>query len=76
MYVEAVGSVIFTRGEGWNEVKMSRIFKSGDCLHAEGKAVWISHSKYTAHLGGHKEFTKTLDNLIDKYGNLDFPCNL
>ena len=70
MYVEADGSMIFTREEGWSEVKVGRIFKSGDCLHAEGKPGWISHSQYTAHLGGYKEFTKTLDNLIDKYGNL------
>lgn len=70
MYVEADGSMILTREEGWSEVKVGRIFKSSDCLHTEGKAGWISHSQYTAHLGSHKEFTKTLDNLIDKYGNL------
>jgi hypothetical protein len=70
LYVEADGSMILTREEGWSEVKVGRIFKSGDCLHADGKPGWISHSQYTAHLGGHKEFTKTLDNLIDKYGNL------
>ena len=71
MYVVADGSIIFTREEGWSEVKVGRIFKSSDCLHAEGKQGWISHSQYTAHLGSHKEFTKTLDMLIDKYGNLD-----
>jgi len=70
MYVEADGSMIFTREEGWSEVKVGRIFKSSDCLHTEGKAGWISHSQYTAHLGSSKEFTKTLDTLIDKYGNL------
>ena len=70
MYVEADGSMILTREEGWSEVKVGRIFKSSDCLHADGKPGWISHSQYTAHLGSHKEFTKTLDNLIDKYGNL------
>jgi len=70
LYVEADGSMILTREEGWSEVKVGRIFKSGDCLHAPGKQGWISHSQYTAHLGGHKEFTKTLDALIDKYGNL------
>ena len=70
MYVEADGSMILTREEGWSEVKVGRIFKSSDCLHAEGKPGWISHSQYTAHLGSHKEFTKTLDGLIDKYGSL------
>lgn len=70
LYVQADGSMILTREEGWSEVKVGRIFKSSDCLHPEGKPGWISHSQYTAHLGGHKEFTKTLDTLIDKYGNL------
>jgi hypothetical protein len=70
MYVEVDGSMILTREEGWSEVKAGRIFKSSDCLHVESKAGWISHLQYTAHLGGHKEFTKTLDNLIDKYGSL------
>ncbi len=71
LYVEADGSMILTREEGWREVKVGRIFKSGDCLHAQGKQGWISHSQYTAHLGSHREFTKTLDTLIDKYGKLD-----
>lgn len=71
LYAEVDGSMIFTREEGWSEVKVGRIFKSSDCLHAEGKQGWISHSQYTAHLGGYKEFTKTLDTLIDKYGDLD-----
>jgi len=70
MYVEADGSMILTREEGWSEVKVGRIFKSGDCLHAEEKPGWISHSQYTAHLGSHKDFTATMDTLIDKYGNL------
>jgi hypothetical protein len=70
MYVEADGSMILTREEGWSEVKVGRIFKSLDCLHAEGKQGWISHSQYIAHLGSYKEFTKAMDSLIDKYGNL------
>lgn len=70
MYVEADGSMILTREEGWSEVKVGRIFKSSDCIHAEGKPGWISNSQYTAHLGSHREFTQTLDALIDKYGSL------
>ncbi|MEO6231968.1 MAG: hypothetical protein ABJB11_22715 [Ferruginibacter sp.] len=31
-------------------------------------------SQYTAHLGNHKEFTKTLNALIDKYGNMGSRC--
>jgi hypothetical protein len=71
LYVEVDGSMILTREEGWSEVKVGRIFKSDDCIHAKGKPGWISNSQYTAHLGSHKAFTETMDNLIDKYGNMD-----
>lgn len=70
LYVEVDGSMIRTRKEGWSEVKAGRMFKSSDCLHAEGKPSWISHSQYTAHLGGHKAFTQTMDTLLDKQGPL------
>jgi Uncharacterised protein family (UPF0236) len=79
LYVEADGSMILTREAGWSEVKVGRLFKSRDCLHAVGKAGWISHSQYTAHLGSHKDVTKMMDNLIDKFGNwgkrLVFVCD-
>lgn len=70
VYTEADGSMILTREEGWSEVKVGRIFKSSDCIHAKGKPGWISNSQYTAHLGSHKIFTETMDNLLDKYGDL------
>jgi len=70
LYAEVDGSMILTREEGWSEVKVGRIFKSNDCIHAEGKPGWISSSQYTAYLGSHKIFTETMDNLLDKYGSL------
>ncbi len=70
LYVEADGSMLLTREEGWSEIKVGRIFKISDCVHADGKAGWISHSQYTAHLGSHKPFTQALDSLIDKYDKL------
>ena len=71
MYVAADGSMILTIEEGWSEVKVGRIFKRCDCLYAEEKQGWIGLSQYTAHLGSHKEFTKTFDTLIDKCGDVD-----
>jgi hypothetical protein len=70
LYAQADGSMILTREDGWNEVKLGRIFKSSDCLHAEGKQGWISHSQYLAHLGGHKEFCSQMDSLLDDFGPL------
>ncbi len=37
LYAEVDGSMILTREEGWSEVKVGRIFKSSDCIHAKGK---------------------------------------
>jgi hypothetical protein len=68
LYTEVDGSLILTREEGWSEVKVGRIFKSSDCIHAQGKPGWISNSQYIAHLGSHKPFTETMEDILDKYG--------
>lgn len=70
LYAQADGSMLLTREQGWSEVKLGRFFKSGDCIHAGSKAGWISNSQYVAHLGNSKDFTKTMDNLIESYGKL------
>lgn len=71
LYAEVDGSMILTREEGWSEVKVGRIFKSGDCIHAEGKPGWISNSQYMAYLGSHKPFTQAMENILDGHGKLD-----
>ena len=71
LYAEADGSMLLTREEGWSEVKVGRIFKSSDCIHAKEKPGWISNSQYVAYLGSHKIFTETMDNILDKYGDLN-----
>lgn len=68
LYVQADGSMLLTREEGWKEVKVGRFFKSSDCIHADHKAGWISNSQYVAHLGNNKDFTKPMDDLIESYG--------
>ena len=71
LYVQADGSMLLTRENGWSEVKVGRFFKSSDCIHAGSKAGWISNSQYVAHLGTSKDFTKTMDDLIESYGSLN-----
>jgi hypothetical protein len=68
LYVQADGSMLLTREEGWKEVKVGRLFKSSDCIHANQKAGWISNSQYIAHLGKSKDFTNPMDDLIEWYG--------
>ena len=70
LYVEADGSMLLTRDEGWKEVKVGRMFTSGSCIDPNGKSSWIRHSQYVAHLGNSKGFAKKMDRLIDSYGRL------
>jgi hypothetical protein len=67
LYVEADGGMILTRKDDWKEVKVGRIFKSGDCIRPDGKPGCISHSQYQAHLGDSKVFSEQMGNLIDSY---------
>jgi len=71
MYVEADGSMIFTRDDNWKEVKVGRIFKSGDCIRIDEKPSQISHSQYIAHLGDSKTFTGQMEEIIESYGVTD-----
>jgi Uncharacterised protein family (UPF0236) len=70
LYVEADGSMLLTRDEGWKEVKVGRMFTSGSCIDPNGNSSWIRHSQYVAHLGNSKGFTKQMDTLIESYGRL------
>jgi len=74
LYVEADGSMILTREDGWKEVKVGRLFKSGDCMKtndlAAGKPGGIRHSQYLAHLGDSLQFTTQMDEVIESYGAL------
>lgn len=67
LYVEADGGMILTRKDDWKEVKVGRLFKSGDCIHADEKPGYISHSQYKAHLGNSKTFCRQMEDLIDAY---------
>lgn len=70
LYVEADGSMLLTRDDGWKEVKVGRMFTSGSCIDPNGKSSWIRHSQYVAHLGNSKDFTRQMDTLIESYGTL------
>ena len=67
LYVEADGSMILTREDGWKEVKAGRIFKASDSIRLDGKPCYISHSQYVAHLGDHKTFCRQMEDLIESY---------
>jgi hypothetical protein len=73
IYAMADGSMLFTREDGWKEVKVGRIFKSGDCIRVKGKAGMISHSQYLAYLDGHKKFPREMEQLLDRYRQSNQP---
>ena len=67
LYVETDGSMVFTREDGWKEIKAGRIFKASDSIRIDGKPGCISHSQYVAHLGDHKTFSSQMETLIESY---------
>lgn len=67
VYLMMDGSFIFTRQEGWKEVKAMRMFKSKDCKHIEGKSSYINHSQYLAVVDEAKSFTAQIDKLLLNY---------
>lgn len=71
LYAQVDGSMVLTREDGWKEVKVGRLFKSSDCIHAGSKQGWISNSQYVAQLRNSKDFTKTMDELIESFGKSD-----
>lgn len=70
VYVEADGGMIFTREEGWKEVKVGRIFKESDCLEVGGQRGWIRYSEYDAYLGDSKRFTWRFEQKLSPYMHL------
>lgn len=70
LYVEVDASMLLTREEGWKEVKLGRVFKSGDCIQGDEKVGFIRYSQYFAHLGDARMFTAQMDELIESYGHL------
>ena len=67
VYAQVDGGMIFTREEGWSEVKVGRIFKASDCMEIGGNRGWIKHSEYEAWLGGHKQFCNRFEQQLDNY---------
>jgi len=54
--------MLITCNEGWQEVKVGRMFTSGSCNDPNGKLIWIRLLQYVAHLGSSKVFTKQMDD--------------
>ena len=71
LYMQFDGSFIFSREEGWKEVKVGRLFKSTDCISSDEKRSWIRNSQYMAYLVDHQTFIGHADKLIESFGSLN-----
>ena len=68
-YVMVDGSMIYTREEGWKEIKVGRVFKDDSIIPIQEKRKMISESLYVTHIGTHTDFIPKMDNEIACYSN-------
>jgi hypothetical protein len=55
-YVMADGSMLFTRENGWQEIKVARIFSQSDNVAIQENRNEIAENLFVCHLGGFKGF--------------------
>lgn len=72
VYAMVDGSMLFTRENGWTEIKVGRVFTKSSCVGIQDNRNRILQSQYVCHLGGHKEFLEKWENHIEPYGNKIF----
>jgi len=65
-YVMVDGSMIFTREEGWKEIKLGRIFAQDSSVEINKGRREIQSSQYVAHLGNHQRFTEKMEYYLDR----------
>lgn len=71
IYAEIDGGMLLTREQGWQEVKLGRVFSSQACYQQSDGQAGIRASEYTAHLGTHQHFEEKMSMLTDKYEYLE-----
>ena len=71
VYVEADGSMVLTREDKWQEVKVGRIFKQSALVSVSNKRQELSQSLYTAYLGGYEDFIEVFEKQIDVFDSLN-----
>lgn len=66
------GSMVFTREEGWKEIKLGRVFNSNENIAVTEKRNEIKNSKYCAYLGNFAAFLQRFELLLKGMKNLVF----
>jgi hypothetical protein len=66
------GGMVFTRDQGWKEMKLMRMFQDKECVSLSDKRNWIHESLYVAHLGEHDDFCRKAEVYLDPIWDLTF----
>lgn len=66
-YVMPDGSMLFTRENGWQEIKVARIFSQSDNIPIQENRNEIEKNLFVCHLGGLHGFLKKLEHYADDY---------
>jgi hypothetical protein len=66
-YVMPDGSMLFTRENGWQEIKVARIFSQNDNIPIQENRNEIEKNLFVCHLGGLQDFLKKLEHYADDY---------
>jgi hypothetical protein len=69
VYVMMDGSMVFTREEGWKEMKVGRLFNQSACTPIQEHRNQIMQSLYVCHLGDHQAFTAKWESYCEPYQN-------
>jgi hypothetical protein len=72
VYVMLDGSMVFTREQGWREIKVGRLFKASSRLQVQANRKEVMHSLYVCHVGGHKKFLEKLEAYTEPYAHKVF----
>jgi len=66
-YIMPDGSMLFTREEGWKEIKVGRIFHADDVIKIQENRSHITDSLYVCHIGEHKGFFEKMEHHAERY---------
>jgi len=67
VYVTVDGSMVYTREDGWKEMKVGRIYSESSRVSIQDKRTEVMNSLYVCTLGNNKEFFKKLDPYVEPY---------
>ena len=67
VYVTMDGSMVYTREDGWKEMKVGRIYSESVRVPVQEDRTEIMDSLYSCTFGNNKEFLKKLEPYIEPY---------